>query len=257
MSSTLQLCETFQVIFTLSQPATVPQVWKYATIVPVDFRPVTLTFPVMKLIKLEILKQVDGRLTFSHLCLPLGQVEGLSMQQTGTFLIQYLEAPRTYIRHLFIDLSWHSMLFLYLMRKWNAWMNEECLFKPCIWLFGIYKECILSICCSPLSLYERDWGTKPTAKRQKIGCVNSRSGKKIWKWTFLYLTFSLLCIGLSILLWNCFLQNIVVVVFSLPGKQLFEKDHNLDTSDIQFLEDGNIFYYQFFSVFIHPISKGY
>lgn len=23
-----------------------------------------------------------------------------------------------------------------------------------------------------------------------------------------------------------------------PGKQLFERDHNLDTSDIQFLEDG-------------------
>jgi len=27
-------------------------------------------------------------------------------------------------------------------------------------------------------------------------------------------------------------------VFSLTGKQLFETDHNLDTSDIQFLEDG-------------------
>lgn len=30
-----------------------------------------------------------------------------------------------------------------------------------------------------------------------------------------------------------------MIVFFLPGKQLFEKDHNLDTSDIQFLEDGN------------------
>lgn len=29
-------------------------------------------------------------------------------------------------------------------------------------------------------------------------------------------------------------------VFSFPsGKQLFERDRNLDTSDIQFLEDGN------------------
>lgn len=127
----------FQVIFTLSQSAIVPWVWKYATIVPIDFRPVALTFPVMKLIKLEILKQVDGQFTFSHLSLPLGQVEVLSMQQAGTFLIQYLEAPKTYIRHLFIDFWLHLILFLYLMRKLNAWMNEECLFKPCIWLFGV------------------------------------------------------------------------------------------------------------------------
>lgn len=35
------------------------------------------------------------------------------------------------------------------------------------------------------------------------------------------------------------MQHIFFSSFSLPGKQLFEKDHNLDTSDIQFLEDGN------------------
>lgn len=28
------------------------------------------------------------------------------------------------------------------------------------------------------------------------------------------------------------------MTLSSPGKQLFETDHNLDTSDIQFLEDG-------------------
>jgi len=28
------------------------------------------------------------------------------------------------------------------------------------------------------------------------------------------------------------------LLFSIKGKQLFERDHNLDTSDIQFLEDG-------------------
>ena len=33
--------------------------------------------------------------------------------------------------------------------------------------------------------------------------------------------------------WTC--DN---VLFSSLGKQLFETDHNLDTSDIQFLEDG-------------------
>lgn len=39
--------------------------------------------------------------------------------------------------------------------------------------------------------------------------------------------------------------------FSLPGKQLFEKDHNLDTSDIQFLEDGNnAFSSHFFTLFL-------
>lgn len=30
----------------------------------------------------------------------------------------------------------------------------------------------------------------------------------------------------------------VMYVVSSSGKQLFETDHNLDTSDIQFLEDG-------------------
>lgn len=106
MSCTLQLCEIFQVIFTLSQSSatTVLQVWKYATIVPVacsrkipkvlnDYRPVALTLPVMKLIKLEILKQVDGQFTFSHLSLPLGQVEVLSMQKTGTFFNSVSGSP--------------------------------------------------------------------------------------------------------------------------------------------------------------------
>lgn len=139
------------------------------------------------------------------------------------------------------------------------WMKNTCL--SLAFGFLVYKKNAFYLFAVAYSLCMREIKRQSQQQKTRLVMLTLTQGKKIWKWTFLYLTFSLLCIGLCLFSFEtafCKTLLLLLLFFSLPGKQLFEKDHNLDTSDIQFLEDGNIsFNYQFFSVFIHPISKGY
>ena len=111
-----QLSGILKVIFTQSlQLQTVPKVWKHATIVPVaktkspKVRPIALTSLVMKvfekLVKKEVLKQVNGLLD----PLQFAYQAGRGVEDANLFLInvlvKHLEAPKTHARLLFVDFS--------------------------------------------------------------------------------------------------------------------------------------------------------
>ena len=93
--------------------------WKHATIVPVaktkspkvlnDFRPIALTSLVMKvfekLVKKEVLKQVNGLLDPLQFAYQAGRGVEDSTLFLINVLVKHLEAPKTHARLLFVDFS--------------------------------------------------------------------------------------------------------------------------------------------------------
>lgn len=137
------------------------------------------------------------------------------------------------------------------------WMKNACL--SLAFGFLVYKKNAFYQFAVAHSLCIRDWETKPTAKRQKIGCINSRSGKKIWKWTFLYLIFSLLCIGLCLFSFETAFCKTLLLLFS-PCQVNSCLRRTITWTHLIFSSLKMVTFLLITSslvFFIHPISKGY